>query len=125
MPKWIVDEQMITENERDHHQAKGFGDSETAIAGAMTMKQQIDRLRAAQIVQGNWRRAHFPPNTEIPDDFIPPEYGVDEMDAIVAARKVINGLALAQARQEAVDQRKAKEQAQTEPEPEPEPEPQG
>ena len=96
---------------RKHHKPKGFGISVTETAGAMTMKQQIDRLRAAQIVQGHWKREKYPTAEELPDDFWPPEYGSDEMDAIMASRKVLNGMQKAQARQEAVNERKAREEA--------------
>jgi hypothetical protein len=110
MPRWYAD----AIYERERHSPKDFGPSETETAGAMTMKQQIDRLRAAQIVQGNWRREKYPPVETLPDDFWPPEYGVDRMDAVDAARRVLRGVNVAKARQEAVDARKAKEAAAAE-----------
>lgn len=108
MPRWYD----VQDFDRTRHSPKAFGPSETETAGAMTMKQQIDRLRAASIVQGNWRRSKYPPAETLPDDFVPPEYGMDAMDAVDAARRVVNGMQVAKARQEAVDARKAREAAQ-------------
>jgi hypothetical protein len=91
----------------------------------MTMKQQIDRIRAAGIVQGAWRRAHFPPDEAVPDDFVPPEYNPTEMDLIDEAKRVLNGKAAnaAQARKQKAEEHSygkvPPEPAPEEPDPEP------
>lgn len=88
-----------------------FGPSVTDTLGAMTHKQQIDRIMAAGRQLENWRRAHFPPGTDVPDDFVPPGYNPDYMDLVDEARQIVNGKTRAAARV-AVAEKKAAEAAE-------------
>lgn len=98
MPQWKTKNKNTDQYTREHRTSKPFGETSTRTAGVMTMRQQIDRLRAAQIVQGAWKRKHFPADAQIPDDFWPPGYGMDEADALDAAKLVLRGISKGQAR---------------------------
>jgi hypothetical protein len=114
MPKWIRDGRVYSSP--PHHFESDFGPSETRTAGVMTMRNQIDRLKAAGTVQSAWRNAHFPPEESIPDDFIPPGYNPTELELIDEAKRVLNGKAAnrAQARKQVAEAKVEAESASTE-----------
>ena len=77
--------------------------------GYMTLRQQIERALAAGILQERWRREHFPPDIDIPDDFMPPDYAPDEQDLYAEYQLIIDGRTRAQARLEHAERLKAEE----------------
>ncbi len=87
------------------------GDSIVETRGYMTLQQQIERALAAGILYEEWRKAHFPPDSSVPDDFEPEGYEPDEMDIMQEYQLLVDGRTRAMARIEQAE-RKAKEEAE-------------
>lgn len=83
-----------------------FEESVVETAGYMTAQQQVQRLLAAGKLSDAWRKAHFPPDTDIPDDFVPPDYAPTELEILDEARMVVAGKTRAQARKEISEREK-------------------
>lgn len=107
MPRWIRKGKVVSVP--PHHKFGDFGPSEARTAGVMTMRQQIERLQAASFVQGEWKRAHFPGDVEVPDNFVPPAYNPSRLELLDEAKRVLNGKAVsrAEARKQIDDKKKA------------------
>lgn len=75
--------------------------SKTNRAGAMTKKQQIQRLMAQGKINRAWRNGMFPGDGDIPDDFVPPDYSPDEMAVLDEQRAIVAGKNAGEARIEA------------------------
>lgn len=84
--------------------------------GYMTLKQQIDRALAAGVLHETWRREHFPPDFDVPDDYEPPAYAPDEQELLQEYQLMVDGRSRAMARLEA-EQRRVESETESEPEP--------
>ena len=107
-----------------HHKEDNWGESETITVGAMTMKQQIQRIEAASMLHQEWKNAHFPGDAEVPDDFIPPGYNPTEMEIRDEQKRILDGKATSpgEARKQVHEKAQA-DAAAAEAPPEPPPEP--
>ena len=93
-----------------------FEESVVETAGYMSAQQQVERLLAAGTVHAAWKKAHFPPDTDVPDDFVPPDYAPTELEVIDEARLVVAGKTRAQARREIAEREKERMEAPEAPE---------
>lgn len=106
------------------YKPKEFGPTVTRTAGVMTLAEQVERLQAASVLQGAWRRAHygqpadFDPKGEPDGRMVPPSMYVDEHQLVDEARMVVNGMAkkdaILAARQKAEAREKARQEAEAE-----------
>lgn len=110
MARHVYTELPFYQDPADGYYKEGpFEDSVVETAGYMSARQQIERLIAAGTINAAWKKAHFPPETDVPEDFVPPDYAPSELDIIDEARAVIAGKTRAQARKDAYEKAKLEE----------------
>ena len=101
-------EALYAPNWEEDNRPTDFGPVLVETRVYMTLRQQIERALAAGVLQENWRRAHFPADFDVPDDYWPPDYAPEEQDIMAEYQYVVDGRTRTMARLERA-QRKAEE----------------